>query len=99
MSSPSHDDEPLTAETVLTLIKALSIPERTRLFKALDHRPSLSEGTGYITLPGDIVDLLLKHFKQMTKMYAESGHLIADLGRQAAGRNRKPDKVRLGRGI
>jgi hypothetical protein len=96
MPLPSGDT--LTAKDALAVIAALTIEERTKLFKALDYRPGLSRATGYAVLPRDIVDLLQSVIKIAVEREIEAFGLLKDLGNKLSHRNRRPSEARLERG-
>src|SRR5579871_5919215 len=67
MSESTPDNDPRIAEIVAS-IRSLGIHERDKLFKALEDRPRLFEGTDYVIIPESIIDLLQAHLKRVLNM-------------------------------
>lgn len=85
-------------EQIIASIKALNLAERTRLFKALEYRPALFDGTDYVIVHASFLDLFENTINSCLEHDIEvSGH-IRDLRSRLVRRNRQPDEIRLERG-
>jgi hypothetical protein len=90
MSSPAPADGPDRAAQVLAIIKFLTVSERERLFKLLEYRPSLFNGTNYVIVPEALTELMLRIIRSFLRELApELSRKVANLRARLAKRNRR----------